>query len=240
MISRRNFIGSSALTATAAAAQTAGPARPVGPNSRVTVGMIAVGARAHELLEAIKQCEGTEIVAVCDAYEGRLERAVKRTGGRAKSVSDWREILNDKSIDLVTIASPDHWHKTHVLEALKAGKDVYCEKPLTYTVEDGQEILDAVKQSGRLLPRCTRGRHDRIKEAAHLSRVGLRRRRVQQNTVRWRIKRRRREWQWGGRGGALLQSCCIAAIHAVVRPSSSQSQITFNEKWHGREARATD
>jgi predicted dehydrogenase len=113
--------------------------------------MIAVGARAHELLEAIKQCEGTEIVAVCDAYKGRLERAVQRTGGRAKAVGDWREILNDKSIDVVTIASPDHWHKTHVLEALKAGKDVYCEKPLTYTVEDGQEILDAVKQTGRLL-----------------------------------------------------------------------------------------
>ncbi len=151
MLSRRTFLGTTALSATAVAAQTAGPARPVGPNNRVTVGMIAVGARAQELLEAIKQCEGTEIVAVCDAYKGRLERAVQRTGGRAKSVSDWREILHDKSIDVVTIASPDHWHKTHVLEALQAGKDVYCEKPLTYTVEDGQEILDAVKQTGRLL-----------------------------------------------------------------------------------------
>jgi predicted dehydrogenase len=145
MLSRRDFLSSTALTAGAAAA------RPVGPNSRINVGMIAVGARAHELLEAIKKCEGTEIVAVCDAYKGRLERAVARTGGRAKALPDWREILNDKSIDVVTVASPDHWHKTQVIEALKAGKDVYCEKPLTYTVEDGLEILEAVKQTGKLV-----------------------------------------------------------------------------------------
>jgi predicted dehydrogenase len=149
-MTRRTFLGSTTL-ATAAAAQSAPPARPVGPNSRITVGMIAVGARAHELLEAIKQNEGAEIVAVCDAYKGRVERAIQRTGGRAKPVADWREILNDKSIDVVTVASPDHWHKTHVVEALKAGKDVYCEKPLTYTVEDGLEILEAVKQTGRLV-----------------------------------------------------------------------------------------
>jgi predicted dehydrogenase len=149
-MTRRTFLGSTTL-ATAAAAQSAPPARPVGPNSRITVGMIAVGARAHELLEAIKQNEGAEIVAVCDAYKGRVERAIQRTGGRAKPVADWREILHDKSIDVVTVASPDHWHKTHVVEALKAGKDVYCEKPLTYTVEDGLEILEAVKQTGRLV-----------------------------------------------------------------------------------------
>ncbi len=149
-MTRRAFIGSTALSA-AAAAQSAAPARPTGPNSRITVGMIAVGARAQELLEAIKQNEGTEIVAVCDAYKGRVERAIARTGGRAKAASDWREILNNKSIDVVTVASPDHWHKTHVIEALKAGKDVYCEKPLTYTVQDGLEILEAVKQTGRLV-----------------------------------------------------------------------------------------
>jgi len=151
-LSRRTFLGSSALGAAAAAqaAQNTGPSRPVGPNSRVTVGMIAVGARAHELLEAIKRVEGTEIVAVCDAYKGRLERAVQRTGGRAKVVSDYREILANKDIDAVTVASPDHWHKTHVIDALRAGKDVYCEKPLSYTVEEGNQIIQAAKQTGRL------------------------------------------------------------------------------------------
>src|SRR5574341_431737 len=123
-LSRRVFLGSSALGASAAG--LAGPMQSgskIGPNDRITVGMIAVGARAHELLEAIKRVEGTEIVAVCDAYKGRLERAVQRTAGRAKIVGDYREILANKDIDVVTVASPDHWHKTHVIEALKAGKD---------------------------------------------------------------------------------------------------------------------
>jgi len=148
-LSRRAFLGTSALSA--AAAQSGSSPRPVGPNSRITIGMIALGARAHELLEAIKRNQGTEIVAVCDAYKGRLERAVQRTGGRAKIVADYKEILADKGVDVVTVASPDHWHKTHVVEALKAGKDVYCEKPLTYSAEEGLEILETVKQTGRLV-----------------------------------------------------------------------------------------
>jgi len=152
-LSRRAFLGSGAVGAAASglAQSAAPPARPPGPNSRITVGMIAVGARAHELLEAIKKVQGTEIVAVCDAYKGRLERAVARTGGRARIVADYREILASKDIDVVTVASPDHWHKTHVVEALKAGKDVYCEKPLTYTIEEGSEILETVRQTGRLV-----------------------------------------------------------------------------------------
>jgi predicted dehydrogenase len=113
--------------------------------------MIAAGSRAHELLEAIKRVEGTEIVGVYDAYKGRVERAIERTGGRAKAYPDWQSILADKSIDVVTIASPDHWHKAHVIAALEAGKDVYCEKPLTYTIADGLEIAAAVKKTGRLL-----------------------------------------------------------------------------------------
>lgn len=151
-LSRRAFLGTSALATTAAglaAPQSGG--REIGANSRITVGMIAVGARAQELLEAVKKVDGTEIVAVCDAYKGRLERAVERTGGRAKAIHDYREILNNKSIDVVTVATPDHWHKQHVIEAVKAGKDVYCEKPLTYKTEDGLEILEAVKQTGRLV-----------------------------------------------------------------------------------------
>ncbi|MBI3668149.1 MAG: Gfo/Idh/MocA family oxidoreductase [Acidobacteria bacterium] len=169
-ISRRAFLGTSALGA--AAVGLAGPrqgdgsGRPTGPNSRITVGMIATGARAQELLEAVKVAEGTEIVAVCDAYKGRLERAVERTGRRAKMVADWREILANKDIDVVTVASPDHWHKTHVVEVLKAGKDVYCEKPLTYTVDDGLEIMEAVKKSGRLLQVGSQGMSSQTQQQA--------------------------------------------------------------------------
>src|SRR5712692_2346030 len=177
-LSRRAFLGSSALGATAAslaAPLQSGPTK-TGPNGRITVGMIAVGARAQELLEAIKRVEGTEIVAVCDAYKGRLERAVQRTNGRAKIISDWRDILANKDIDVVTVASPDHWHKTHVIEALKAGKDVYCEKPLTYKVEDGLEILEAVRQTGHLVQVGSQGMssatQQRAKEIIQAGKLG--------------------------------------------------------------------
>jgi len=146
-VSRRTFLGGAGSLALAAAEH----GKAAEPSDRITVGMIAVGSRAQELLEAIKRNEGTEIVAVADAYSGRLGRAVERTGGRAKPLKDYREILADPSVDVVTVASPDHWHKRHVIEALEAGKDVYCEKPLTYTIDEGLEIAAAVKRTGRIV-----------------------------------------------------------------------------------------
>ena len=148
-LTRRTFLGGAGALGMAAAAGPASAA--VGPNDRIRVGMVAVGARAHQLLEAIKAIDGTEIVSVCDAYTGRIERAVDRTGGKAKVARDYREILADSAIDAVTIATPDHLHKQHVIEALEAGKDVYCEKPLTYTIDEGLEIIAAVKKTGQIL-----------------------------------------------------------------------------------------
>jgi predicted dehydrogenase len=148
-LTRRTFLGGAGALAVAAAAGPAAAA--VGPNDRVRVGMIAVGARAHQLMEAIQAVDGTEIVSVCDAYTGRVERAVERSGGKAKAAPGYREILADSSIDAVTIATPDHLHKQVVIEALEAGKDVYCEKPLTYTIDEGLEIIAAVKKSGKIL-----------------------------------------------------------------------------------------
>lgn len=142
-VSRRVFLG--------AGAGVLAQAQAAAPSDRVTVGMIAVGSRAQELLEAIREIPGTEIVGVCDAYSGRVERAIERTDGRAKAYAGYKEILADPSIDAVTIATPDHWHKRMVIEALEAGKDVYCEKPLTYAVDEGLEIAKAVKRSGKLL-----------------------------------------------------------------------------------------
>ncbi len=142
-ISRRIFLG--------AGAGVLAQAQSTSPADRITVGMIATGSRSHELLEAIKQVEGTEITAVCDAYKGRMERAVERTASRARAYSDYREILADTSIDAVTIGTPDHWHKQMVVEALEAGKDVYCEKPLTYTIDEGLEIAAVAEKTGKIL-----------------------------------------------------------------------------------------
>lgn len=126
-------------------------AQSVAPSDRIAVGMIAAGSRSHELLEAIKKVPGTEIVGVCDAYTGRVERAIERTQSRAKDYRSHERILADPSIDAVTIGTPDHWHKKMVLDALQAGKDVYCEKPLTFTVDEGLEIATAAEKTGKIL-----------------------------------------------------------------------------------------
>lgn len=142
-ITRRIFLGAGA----GALAQ----AQSIAPSDRITVGMIAVGSRSHELLEAIKKIDGTEIVGVCDAYSGRVTRAIERTEGRARDYGDYKSVLADESIDAVTIGTPDHWHKRMVIEALQAGKDVYCEKPLTFAVDEGLEIAAAAEKSGKIL-----------------------------------------------------------------------------------------
>ncbi len=142
-LSRRSFI--QGATAVAAAPQVRGA------NDRIQVGVIGTGARSHELMQALMTLPGAEIVAVVDAYKGRLERAIERTNGRARPCRDYREILADKSIDAVLVVTPDHWHKTLVLEAFQAGKDVYCEKPLTYRSAEGVEIASAARKTGRIL-----------------------------------------------------------------------------------------
>jgi len=108
------------------------------------------GAGEGAAPEAAKGAGGG-VVGVCDAYKGRAERARARTNGKATSFADYRQILDSKDVDVVVIATPDHWHKTMVIEALEAGKDVYIEKPLTYAVDEGQQIVDAVRKSGRIL-----------------------------------------------------------------------------------------
>ena len=80
-------------------------------------------------------------MALCDAYTGRLDRARARTGGKATVFKDYRELLASPSVDAVFIATPDHWHKTMAVDALAAGKDIYLEKPMTFTIADGPVIV---------------------------------------------------------------------------------------------------
>ncbi len=160
-INRREFIKQSAVTG-AGAGLTLGLSnrarasnveydRNDSPNERITIGFIGVGARAQDVMDDVLNLPGFEVVAVCDAYQGRIQRAVERTGGRAKVYKDHRELLAAPGIDAVYIGTPDHLHKTHAVAALEAGKDVYIEKPLTYTVDDGLEIIAAIKKTGRIL-----------------------------------------------------------------------------------------
>ena len=142
---RRNFIQSTSALAAAGAGQSSAA------NDRTRVAFIGVGARAQEILQAILTLPNVEVPGVVDAYDGRAQRAIERTGGRAKRYRDYREVLADKSIDAVVIATPDHWHKRMAVDSMLAGKDVYCEKPLTYRASEGPEIIRTVKETGRML-----------------------------------------------------------------------------------------
>ncbi|MGH9842616.1 MAG: Gfo/Idh/MocA family oxidoreductase, partial [Blastocatellia bacterium] len=158
-INRRDFIKRSAATGAGAGltlgsikqTSAASYGRIDGANGRITMGFIGVGARATQVMEDVLRMPGFEVVAACDAYKGRLERATERTGGRAKVYKDAAELLAAPGIDAVYIGTPDHWHKDHAIAAVNAGKDVYIEKPLTYTVAEGLEIIAAVKKTGRIL-----------------------------------------------------------------------------------------
>lgn len=159
-LTRRTFLGSGAALAAGA------PAFSNAANDRVQVGFVGTGARAHELMPALLANPGVEIVAVTDAYKGRVERAIERTGGRAKPYKSYKEIFADKSIDAVVIATPDHWHRNMVLEAMAAGKDVYCEKPLTYRSAEGVEIIEAARKSGRIVQVGSQGMSSALQKKA--------------------------------------------------------------------------
>ena len=126
--------------------------KPAGPNDRVNLGFIGFGIRGNILLEAAKETQQANLVEVCDCYQGHLERARERTEGKiATNFAQYKKLLDRKDIDAVVVATPDHWHKPIVLDALSAGKDVYIEKPMTYTIEDGPAMIDAAREQNRIV-----------------------------------------------------------------------------------------
>jgi predicted dehydrogenase len=170
-LNRRQFLARGAAATAAAAAvsrsATAFTAPPDSPNDRLQLGIIGVGARVQSgLLEAAMAVPGVEVVGVCDAYRGRVERAIARTHGRARDHGDWKSLLADPSIDAVIVATPDHWHRIHTVEALRAGKHVYLEKPMTLQIEDGPEMIAAAKAAGRVLQVGSQGMSSKTQETA--------------------------------------------------------------------------
>jgi len=118
-------------------------------NDRLNFGAIGVGGRGSQL--ANDASKFGDIVAVCDVDRTHAERAKEKHGGKTEIYEDYRELLECKDIDAVTIGTPDHWHVPIAIAACKAGKDVYCEKPLTLTVEEGQMLVKVVKETKRVL-----------------------------------------------------------------------------------------
>jgi predicted dehydrogenase len=119
------------------------------PSDRLNAGVIGPGGRGRFLMERFARDASVRLTAVCDVYEPNLEAGLSLAKG-AKAYRHYRELLSDKNVDIVIIATPEHWHHQMLLDALAAGKDVYIEKPLCHTPEQGVELMHAVRNSGRI------------------------------------------------------------------------------------------
>jgi predicted dehydrogenase len=129
-----------------------------GANNRVRIGVIGTGSRARGLMGHFTKLPGAEVVSICDVYEPRLLQARDLVGPAATTVADYRRILDDRGIDAVVIATPDHWHKAMTLDAVAAGKDVYVEKPVSHTIDEGAEMVKAIEGSKQIVQTGTQQR----------------------------------------------------------------------------------
>ncbi|MBA0089243.1 MAG: Gfo/Idh/MocA family oxidoreductase, partial [Acidobacteria bacterium Pan2503] len=121
-----------------------------GASDTLRVGAIGTGGRMHELLNAADTVGNCQLVAACDVYAPRRDAIKERSKGTATTHTDYRELLEQK-LDAVIIASPDHWHVRMAVDAIAAGKDVYLEKPVTHTIEEGATLARAVRSSKQIL-----------------------------------------------------------------------------------------
>jgi predicted dehydrogenase len=158
-LTRREFLKDAAATG-AGAAVLGGLAssRVLGANDKIRVGVLGTGERAQYLMTLFKKVPGVEIVAVCDVYAPRRAEALDLAGPQAQSCLEYREVLDRKDVDAVVIGSPDHWHKQMLVDAVRAGKDAYCEKPIMHSIEEGTEMVRAVDETKRIVQTGTQQR----------------------------------------------------------------------------------
>jgi predicted dehydrogenase len=141
---RRRFLATAAGTGLLAA-------QSVSPNDRVRIALIGAGGQGSGDTRNSLNVGGVELVAVADIYDGRLKRAREVWGDQLFTTRDYREVLARKDVDAIIIGTPDHWHSTISIDAMNAGKDVYCEKPMVQQLSEGPQMIEAQKRTGRIL-----------------------------------------------------------------------------------------
>src|SRR5260370_27737745 len=149
--SRRHFLGAAAGSALAAPlmAQDASQRRP-SPNDHIQIALIGAGGQGTGDVKSSLD-NGSKIVAVSDIYQGRLTRAKEVWGNDLFATRDYREVLQRPDVDAVIVATPDHWHRQISIDAMNAGKDVYCEKPMVQHVDDGKHVIETAQKTGRII-----------------------------------------------------------------------------------------
>ena len=124
------------------------------PSDRIVMGVIGSGSRGTFVMTVFQKDPAVGVAAICDVYEPNLERALStasKAGSHPKAYRNYKQLLADKDLQAVLIATPEHWHHQIVLDALAAGKDVYVEKPLCQTPEQGRELVEAEKKSKNIV-----------------------------------------------------------------------------------------
>jgi predicted dehydrogenase len=162
VLNRRNFL-KVAGTATAetflaaktkihalTAVQTA-PTAPIAANDHIQIALIGAGGQGQGDTKVAMEVPGVKLVAVADCYDGRLDHCKEVWGNEIFTTRDYKEILARKDIDAVIIGTPDHWHKQVSIDAMKAGKDVYCEKPMIHLYADGPEMIETARATNRII-----------------------------------------------------------------------------------------
>jgi predicted dehydrogenase len=160
MLNRRTFlkVAGSATAGTVLgakvhvlAAAQAGPPAPISANDHIQIALIGAGGQGQGDTRTALQVPGVKLVAVADCYDGRLEHSKEIWGNDIFTTRDYRELLSRKDIDAVIVGTPDHWHKQVSVSAMKAGKDVYCEKPMIHVYADGPEMIETARATNRIL-----------------------------------------------------------------------------------------
>ncbi len=175
---RRRFLAGSAAAVTAGlttpyifTANAQDATRPKMKNDRLRIG--AIGMKYQGSVVAKKALEYGDVVAICDVDAEIAAKAREEFGGKADLYDNHRTMLERDDIDVVTIGTPDHWHTAMVIDACRAGKDVYCEKPLTLTIDEGKQMVKAVEETGRVVQVGSWQRSDhRFRLAVELVRAG--------------------------------------------------------------------
>jgi predicted dehydrogenase len=164
-ISRRTFLSAAGAASLATARNYS---QVAGAGERLRIGVIGCGGMATGHMRSLlrmKEPDNLDLVAVCDVYEKRLQAAVQLTG--ARPYQDYRHLLENKDVDYVLIATPEHWHHRMTLEAASAGKHIYCEKPMTQTAEQAKTVVAKVRQSGVKMQVGVQGMSDDSYETAY-------------------------------------------------------------------------
>jgi predicted dehydrogenase len=141
---RRHFLATAAGAGVLAA-------QNVSPNDRVRIALIGAGGQGSADTRNALSVGGVELAAVADIYDGRLKRAREVWGEQVFTTRDYREVLARKDVDAVFVATPDHWHSAIAIDAMNAGKDVYCEKPMVQQLSQGAQMIEAQKRTGRIV-----------------------------------------------------------------------------------------